>query len=188
MEGSHQWACVIRQARAVISRYRDVQTRELRDDMVQESAVSAWQWVDQLIEPSKLGAAVCTIAKRQRHRSLMMAKKRGWLRYVEFGTQGVVEPSERPRDEATISIDGRSVSVLWAKRQLKRVLGRLSALDHQLLLGFYEGFCCAELASRYGRSEDCIKTRIHRARRRVRTAFEDLVRSTGELEEPEVEE
>jgi DNA-directed RNA polymerase specialized sigma24 family protein len=63
----------------------------------------------------------------------------------------------------------------------------LPALDRQLLLGFHEGFCCAELASRFGRSEDCVKTRISRARRRVRTVFEDLVRVSGNLEESELE-
>ena len=55
-------------------------------------------------------------------------------------------------------------------------------------MGFHEGFCCAELALRFGRSEDCVKTRIHRARRRVRSVYEDLVRLSGDLDDSETEE
>ena len=79
---------------------------------------------------------------------------------------------------------GRRVSC----RLSRRVLRGLQPLDQRLLLGFHEGFCCAELASRFGRTEDCVKTRIHRARQRVRTVFEELVRTSGNLEEPELEE
>ena len=186
MVGSHRWESVIRQARLVIRRYRDGRTRDLQDDMVQESAVLAWQWSDKLCDPSRLDAAVRTITRRQRSRSLMAARKRGWLSYVAIGEPGVHEPTSCHEEEATLTIDGRAVSVSWARHHLSRALGRLSGLDKQLLMGFYEGFCCAELASRYGRTEDCVKTRLHRARQRIRVVYEGLVRSSSGVDGPDI--
>lgn len=193
MDGRKQWGRVLRQARQVLSRYRDATTRGCYEDMAQEASLLAWEWADRIHDDERLAAAVRTIAKRQRTRSLMAEKKRRWLRYVDFGGESegerdVPEPVEPKQDCATLSIDGRSVALPWARRRLERVLNCLPVLDQKLLLGFHEGFCCAELASRFGRTEDCIKSRIYRARRRVRTVFEDLVRSSGDLEEPELEE
>ena len=188
MEGSEQWGWVSQQARRALRRFRDSDTCDLREDIVQESSVLAWQWRDRISDDARLGAAVQTITRRQRSRSLAAVRKRGWLHYVEFGGLGVAEPLAPEPVERCLRIDGRPVPLLWAKRRLARVLRRLPALDQQLLLGFHEGFCCAELASRFGRTEDCIKTRIHRARRRVRSVFEELVRASDNLEEPELEE
>jgi len=188
MEGLEQWQWVSRQVRLALARYRDGKTHAMREDIVQESCVLAWQWADRLSDDARLGAAVHTIAKRQRSRALAAAKKGSWLQYVDFGEPGVVDPSAPVADEQSLSIDGRTVPLPWAKRRLMRVLRYLPALDQKLLLGFHEGFCCAELASRFGRTEACVKTRIHRARQRVRTVFEDLVRISADLEEPELEE
>ena len=179
---------VARQAQQAIRRYRDRDTCELREDIVQESCVLAWLWQDRLSDDARLGAAVQTITRRQRSRSLAVARKRRWLHYVDFGEAGVAEPCAPTPEESCLRIDGKSVPLAWAKRRLVRVLRGLQPLDQRLLLGFHEGFCCAELASRFGRTEDCVKTRIHRARQRVRTVFEELVRTSGNLEEPELEE
>ncbi|MEO6598100.1 MAG: sigma factor-like helix-turn-helix DNA-binding protein [Planctomycetota bacterium] len=80
-------------------------------------------------------------------------------------------------------IAGRRVPLRWARPCLQRALTRLSLIDRQLLLGFYEGFCCAELAARCGRTEQCVKTRIHRARRRVQEEIEASVRAADDLDE-----
>jgi DNA-directed RNA polymerase specialized sigma24 family protein len=58
---------------------------------------------------------------------------------------------------------------------------RLKPLDRELLLGFYEGFCCAELAERFDRSPTCVKTRLHRARRRIQREVEACARTAGSL-------
>lgn len=188
MEGNEQWSWVSRQARQALRRFQDGRTCALREDIAQEACVLAWQWQSRTSNEVRLGAAVQTIAKRQRARTLAAAKKGRWLQFVDFGEAACMEPCAPEVTEELLKIDGKSVPVPWAKRRLARVLRCLSALDQQLLLGFHEGFCCAELASRFGRTEDCIKTRIHRARRRVRTVFEDLVRVSNDLEEPELEE
>lgn len=169
-------------------RYGDAATRALRDDMVQEASLLVWMWSGQIHDEARIGAAVCTIARRYRARALLAEQRRSWLRYVEFGAEGVSEPVVEELDEHCLSIDGRTVPLGWARRRLRGVLAELTPLDQKLLMGFHEGFCCAELALRFGRSEDCVKTRIHRARRRVRIVFEDLVRLAGDLDDSETEE
>ena len=79
-------------------------------------------------------------------------------------------------------IAGRRVPLHRARAFLQEALAELLPIDRQLLLGLHEGFCCAELAERFRRSESCVKTRIHRARRRVRIAMETCVRAAGSLE------
>ena len=70
MEGSQQWAWVLRQARQVLSRYRDAPTRESREDMAQEASLLAWQWADRIHDPQRFGAAVRTITRRHRSSSV----------------------------------------------------------------------------------------------------------------------
>jgi DNA-directed RNA polymerase specialized sigma24 family protein len=188
MEGSKQWEWVLQQARQVLSRYRDAPTRAACEDIAQEASLLTWKWADRLKDDERLGAAVRTIARRHRNRSLIAEQKRRWLHYVDFAGIQDAEPDVPEPEDVSLCIGGRTVALPWARRRLARVLSCLPVLDQKLLLGFHEGFCCAELASRFGRTEDCIKSRICRARRRVRTVFEDLVRSSGDLEEPELEE
>lgn len=198
MEGSREWGSVLRQAQRALRRYGDATTRDAYEDIAQEASLLTWQWAGQLADHERLHAAVRTITKRHRTRWLSADEKRRWLRYVHFASSdrdeleaaktSVCEPPVSDVDDDLLSIDGRPVPMPWARRRLGRVLGSLSRLDQKLLLGFHEGFCCAELASRFGRTEDCIKTRICRARKRVRSVFEDLVRSAGDLDEPEFEE
>ena len=129
-----------------------------------------------------------SIARRQRLRALRARVDGGALQFVPFGESDVDEPVAQRREPAQLRIAERAVPVAWAVRRLDRALDRLPALDQQLLLGFHEGFCCAELASRFGRTEACIKTRIHRARRRVQRILEGFVRGAGEPEDHEGEE
>lgn len=188
MQGSEEWQWVASQARQALRRYRDGETCARRDDIVQDACLSVWQWSDQIRDRAKLGSAVHTIAKRQRLRTLAGARKNRQLQFVSLGELGVADPAESAPADLSLLIRDTPVPMRWARRRLARVLSCLSALDQHLLLGFHEGFCCAELASRFGRTEGCVKARIHRARRRVRTVYEEMVRSSGDLEEYEAEE
>ncbi|MFT4515084.1 MAG: DNA-directed RNA polymerase specialized sigma24 family protein [Planctomycetota bacterium] len=188
MEGRETWEWVTRQARRTLRCYHDRETCAERDDIVQDACVLVWGWADNLNDTKRLGAAVHTIVKRQRSRSVRASKKRRRTKLVDFGEPSAMHPPAPVAADSSLSIGGKAVSLGWAKGRLQRVMQGLPTLDRQLLLGFHEGFCCAELASRFGRSEDCVKTRISRARRRVRTVFEDLVRMSGNLEELELED
>lgn len=171
----------------MLARYADPVTRGLRDDIAQDASLHLWEFAGRLQDPRRIGAALRTIVRRRRYQTLRARRRCDWLRYVEFGVDGLAEPCTVTPREPSFTIAGCTVPIAWARSRLHDVLARLPRLDRQLLLGFYEGFCCAELASRYGRTEDCVKTRIHRARRRVRGAFESLVRLAGRDCVPQLE-
>lgn len=186
--GEQRWREVVAAAQDYLRRFRDPMTCALRDEIAQDAAVLAWQWVGRLDRTSRLLAAVRTITRRQRLRKLRQCKDRGPLQLVPFGDDGVDDPIARVPDEASLRIGARTVPLGWAVHRLDRVLDRLPELDQHLLLGFHEGFCCAELAHRFGRTEACVKTRIHRARRRVQRLLEGLVRGAAGFDDREEEE
>lgn len=188
MEGEQSWEWVTRQARRALRRFGDRETNRERDDIAQDACLLIWQWADRLHDGERLGAAVRTIVKRQRLRAVRAVQKRRCVALVDFTDPAVVQPAVPPAADGSLTIAGRPVSLRWACGRLGLVMQRLPPLDRQLLMGFHEGFCCAELATRFGRSEVCVKARISRARRRVRTVFEDLVRVSGELDESGMEE
>lgn len=188
VEDDERWRHAVVVARSYLTRFRDARTRALRDEIAQESAVLAWRWAAQLSDPTRFDAAVRTITRRQRLRSLRGSVRACGARFVPLGEEDAAEPAAKTPEPSILRIGARRVPRGWAVGRLERVLGRLSGLDQQLLRGFHEGFCCAELASRFGRSEACVKTRLHRARRRVQQLYEELVRDAGVLDEGRSEE
>lgn len=183
------WRDVVKVAERYLARFRDPMTRALRDEIAQESAVLAWQWIGKLQDPARLDAAVRTIARRQRLRALRARDRQGPLRFVTLpGDDDSAAPAVAAGEPERLQIGARAVPSRWALQRLGRVLGRLSSLDQRLLLGFHEGFCCAELATRFGRSEACVKTRLHRARRSVQRDMERLACDAGSFDEGEREE
>ncbi len=175
-------------ARAYLGRYRDPQTRALREEIAQEAAVLTWQWSGKLQDADRLAAAVRTITRRQRLRALRGAAGRAKVQFTALDGSAATEPAADRPTPPMMRIGSRMVSAAWAVQRLDVILPRLSALDRRLLLAFYEGFCCAELAARFERSESCIKTRLHRARRRVQRWLEELVGAEGEIATGDKEE
>jgi DNA-directed RNA polymerase specialized sigma24 family protein len=179
MDGEQLWQQARQHARGFLRRFGDAWTRNHREDLIQQAAVAAWRWGDRVRDPGAFWAAVRTISRRMRGRALDDAARerdaRRTLLHVREGAQGDGERHYR--------IAGRWVPADCVHPHLQRALARLRPLDRQLLLGFHEGFCCAELSARCDRSEQCVKTRIHRARRRVQMEVEENVRAAGGLDE-----
>lgn len=181
------WTQAHDHARAFLRRYGDTWTRNHRDDLVQESAMAAWQWVRRAQDQERFWAAVRTIARRIRSRAIGVVERRVRAQrdacVPRHGCTATGDADAPRVDDSRYLIAGRRVPSRWAMPCLQRVLERLPLIDQRLLLGFYEGFCCAELAARCGRTEECVKTRIHRARRRVQREIEASVRAAGDLDE-----
>lgn len=193
MQSSEQpWGGVVAVAERYLARFRDPMTRALREEIAQESAVLAWQWIDKLQDVSCLDAAVRTIARRQRLRTLRARGRDGRdgrRRFVPLpGDDDSAAPVAPPAEQISLRIGARAVPSSWAVQRLDRALARLAPLDRRLLMGFHEGFCCAELAFRFGRSEACVKTRLHRARRSVQRHMEQLACAAGSFDEEGTEE
>ncbi|HEU4419365.1 MAG TPA: RNA polymerase sigma factor [Planctomycetota bacterium] len=177
MESEDLWTRAHNQAQNFLRRFSDAWTRSHRDDLVQEAAIAAWKWAGRSQDPRRFWAAVRTIARRIRYRALEHAQRR-------LDAQVAAERrSHECDDDCGYWIAGRRVPLRWVRPCLRRALQQLPALDRQLLLSFHEGFCCAELAARSRRSLECVKTRIHRARRRVQRVIEASVREADDLDE-----
>jgi hypothetical protein len=92
----------------------------------------------------------------------------------------VAEPGP---DAAFLVVAGVPVPRMCLLNHLDGVLACLPALNRVLLLGFYEGFSCAELGARFHLTEDCVKVRLHRSRKRLRREFEARVRAADGLDD-----
>ncbi len=176
MEGNEDlWQRAHTEAKNWLRRYPDAWTRSHQEDLVQEASIAAWRWSHDLKHRERFWAAVQTIAMRIRGRAMREPKHVCVSQaLVAAATTDSKEPAER-----YYLIAGRRVPTPSARPWLQGALRRLKVIDRQLLLGFYEGFCCAELAERFRRSKACVKTRIHRARRRVQREVEACARTAG---------
>jgi RNA polymerase sigma factor (sigma-70 family) len=182
VEGGEQtWSAARSLAHRFLRQFRDPWTTSLRDDLVQEATIAAWRWAPRQRDQARLGAAVRTIARRTRGRFVAHARRRPEQTAGDLAA--IVADVREAGEPPAITVAGRRVPLEWARDRIADVLAELGATDRQLLLAFYEGFCCAELAQRSGRSEHCVKSRLHRARRRVQHTFEAIVRAAGDFDD-----
>lgn len=177
-EGEPTWGTAAKQATRFLRRYHDPWTRQQRDDLVQEATIAAWRWSDRVHDPRRFWAAVRTIVGRLRMRHRFLDRRRLLAQGVAAREAG----DEGHEPERTIVIGGVRLPMATATALLRAAMQRLPEIDRELLRAFHEGFCCAELELRFGLTEPCIKTRIHRARRRLEKEIEASVRAAGDLD------
>lgn len=179
MQGNDDiWGPLRGHARCYLRRFADPWTRSHCDDLVQETAVTAWHWAAGLHDPRCLWGAVRTIARRARGRALIELQRERDAREA-FAVACLDRAAGADR---CFRIAGRRVSLRGVWPCVERALRRLPAMDRRLVLDFHDGFSCAELALRCDRSEAAVKTRIHRARRRLQKEIEACVRAADDLE------
>ena len=145
----------------------------------QDTLIVAWRWGGAMRHRERLWAAVRTIANRLRSRA-----RRNHLRSRVTYSQADVDAAAfeaREGDAPTFRVAGHALAAAELRPWVDGAFAQLSALDRQLLRGFYAGVGCAELAARHRRTEACVKTRIHRARRRVQHHVEECVRAADGL-------
>lgn len=179
MEASETvWASVRGHAQGYLRRFADPWTRSHCDDLVQETAVTAWHWASDLQNPRCLWGAVRTIARRVRGRALLDLQRELRARQAFAAAREADAATQR-----CYLVGDRRVSLQELLPCVERALRRLRPSDRLLLLDYHAGFCCAELSARCGRSETAVKTRIHRARRRVQKLIEACVRAADDLDQ-----
>lgn len=165
-------ACeALRSAWAFLSRWRDPVTVDCREDMAQQAAIIAWQEHDRMRDPARLTALVRTVCRRIRYRNLVKRRRRPIVSLDAEDELSRRIPAE-PESDADIDVAGTTVSMTWMLGQLENVLGYQSPLNRSMLMAYYQGFSCSELADRYQIPQACVKVRLHRSRRRVRREFE----------------
>jgi DNA-directed RNA polymerase specialized sigma24 family protein len=174
------WRQAIRDADEFLGRWRDTFTRNARADIAQEAALATWLTSATVRDPGCLPALARTISRRLRGRAL---KRHRWAGQACFGGGGKVldERGSEPGSDC-LQVLGVPIARHWLLARLERHLRRLTDLNRTLLIGFYEGFCCAELAARFQLSEDAVKVRLYRCRHRIRRELEAEVRAAGHLD------
>lgn len=158
-------------ARRFLGQWSDEVTARLRDDLVQETVVVAWGCWPDMRRPERFEALVRTVARRLRARAVRRS-----ARSLDRSCVG-------RSDEPCLYVAGQWVPRRVLRDALDEVLPVAGTLTARLLLGFYEGFTCSELALRYGLTESNVKVRLHRGRRRLQKEFERRLR-TGARHNP----
>ncbi|MFY9341954.1 MAG: sigma factor-like helix-turn-helix DNA-binding protein [Planctomycetota bacterium] len=177
MDSEDFWRRAHRDARRWLHRYRDRWTLAHCDDLAQEASVAAWQWVRDGRSCRRFWALVHTITSRTRGHALRAAR-----RSCEEGRLVDTEAPPVEAPERWYPIAGCRRPATRGRPWLLAALDDLAAFDRKLLLEFYEGFSCAELAERFRRSLACVKTRLHRARQRVQKKVEEYASKARDLD------
>ena len=161
----------LRIAAEFLSRWNDHVTTSQREDLRVESALLAVQGWERLRDKACFPAFVRTIARRRRAmavRTRVRQERAG----LGFDREVREEPAQ-PSPEA----QWYEVAGTWVRRRdmlevLPGLLARLNPVNVRMLMSYYEGFSCAELAGRFDVSLDTVKCRVHRTRRQIKGLFE----------------
>ena len=122
--------------------WTDPFTKNERDDLVQETAIAAWRSARGADSRRRLDHLVRTIARRLRYHAI----------YSEYelvrarGNGCDMDALPAARSWRSYDAFGASIPRAWMLACVNRSVGRLASLNRGLLMGFYEGFSCAELA------------------------------------------
>jgi len=150
--------------------------REDAEDVLQESLLAAARGLPGFRGASSISTWLYTIARsfciKKRRRSVFAPVEVSLETEASLAARGLADPA-RPPDE-----------VLEASRLEAALERAIAALDRPyrevLLLRDVEGLSAAEVASVTGLSVPAVKTRLHRARGRLREALAPLMTPRGE--------
>jgi RNA polymerase sigma-70 factor (ECF subfamily) len=154
--------------------------REDAEDVLQESLLAAARGLGGFRGASSIGTWLYAIARsfciKKRRRSVFAPVEVSLDSEVSLAARGVADPGRRP-DE-----------VLEASRLEAALERAIAALDRPyrevLLLRDVEGLSAAEVARVTGLSVPAVKTRLHRARGRLREALAPLMAAPGRAAAP----
>jgi RNA polymerase sigma-70 factor, ECF subfamily len=149
--------------------------REDAEDVLQESLLAAARGLGGFRGASSIGTWLYTIARsfciKKRRRSVFAPVEVSLETQASSAARGLVDPARRPDEE------------LSASRLEAALEQAIAALDRPyrevLLLRDVEGLSAAEVAEVTGLSVPAVKTRLHRARGRLREALAPVMATGG---------
>jgi DNA-directed RNA polymerase specialized sigma24 family protein len=169
------WRRAHRRVRVALQGFRDGFTRDACDDLTQDVSLALWQFGRRHAAPEPIYAALPRILQRTRWAAIRRSNRHATLvaeRYEdEFGAW--------PELESCMRIDGLLVPVDWLLDQLQQEVLELSDPSRSVLLSFYGGQSCKQIAERLGSSIDSVKVRIYRTRMRLKRNLEVRARAAG---------
>jgi len=154
--------------------------REDAEDVLQESLLAAARGLPGFRGASSIGTWLYTIARsfciKKRRRSVFAPTEVSLDTEASVAARGVADPARRPDEELEAS---------RLETALEREIVRLDRPYREvLLLRDVEGLSSAEVARVTGLSVAAVKTRLHRARARLREALAPLMAPRGEAAAP----
>ena len=136
-----------------LGRWRDGFTRSARDELASQAALLALDRRHTLRDAGKFPAFVRTIARRMRSHAARETLKRGDLSLDRGDTvsEALAQPEQ---DRILLRVRNTLVERDVLLGELSGMLAKLTGLNRQILLSYYEGFSCAELAARFEMPEE----------------------------------
>jgi RNA polymerase sigma-70 factor (ECF subfamily) len=149
--------------------------REDAEDVLQESLLAAARGLPRFRGASSMGTWLYTIARsfciKKRRKSVFAPAEVSLDTDASVAARGVADPSRRPDETLEAS---------RLEAALEREIARLDRPYREvLLLRDVEGLSSAEVARVTGLSVAAVKTRLHRARARLRDALAPLMAPRG---------
>lgn len=176
-DGGDVWFGARRHVHDVLRGFRDGFTRDWRDDLTQDASLAMWQFSTRHQQRSPIHAAVPTIVNRTRWAAIRKSARRA--RAVMVAERPSPVYLSRAEHDEHIRIEGKLVPVDWLLCQLREELGRLRERNRIVLLAFYEGESCGEIAAKLGSSVDAVRVRLCRTRAQLKRSLEDRARAAG---------
>ncbi len=131
------------------------------DELFHDAVFHAYRGLHSLRDESSFRSWFFSILLR------LSRRRRGW--WLDFWPL-------RESDEATTEVDADSERALW----LRRALQRLTPLEREaLVMSELAGFSLAEIAESQGSTVSAVKTRISRAKKRLRARYANIGRAYG---------
>jgi RNA polymerase sigma factor (sigma-70 family) len=141
--------------------------RAAREDVWQETLLRAYFNLDQLRDPARFGAWICSIAINQA-RTMRGANPYLTVSWEDLATEG--------RDSMVASMQSEPEAMLLQKEMVRRVRQAIADLPpaerEAVLLVYLDGFGHKEAAAQLGTSLSAVKVRVHRGRRRLQQALQ----------------
>jgi len=139
-------------------------TAEDAEDLAQETFVSAFRNIGSFRAEAAFGTWLYRIAANRCNAQLRS-------QHLTFQSYDVAEEADRAPPAGTPSPEDMVVHKELAQRVASAVAGLPESLRLLFVLGTLEGMRYREISEIAGCSEDAVKMRIHRARKRVRDAL-----------------
>ena len=177
-----EMAAALAAARTFLYRWRDAFTRAHADDLAQDAVIEVWRRRSTLRRPDRLGAYVRTVCRRRRYRAIA-EHMRNRAVSLEANRKLVDRLSDQTRQPPSVLVGGRAIARESCVAELDWVLRQIGSLNGRIVLGYYQGFSCGELAQRYRLPEKAVKVRLHRSRHRIRKVFEGYFKTSDENRE-----
>ncbi|MCL4860366.1 MAG: bifunctional nuclease family protein [Caldilineaceae bacterium] len=167
------FAALIERHRARLERLLRVLVADgaLRDDVWQETLLRAYFHLDQLRDPARFGAWLCTIAANQARTQRYATGKRT-LAWEELSD--TVANTLRFENNVTQSPEEQMIRNELTSRVRQAIADLPPAEQEAVLLVYLEGMSQKEVAAELGAALSAVKVRVHRGRRRLQVALADV--------------